>query len=68
MPTPVALSAALPGVLSKTEMANALGVTTRTVDRLVAGGLPYARLGGKRVFSAAVVADWLSARSVGRAA
>ncbi|MBF0327189.1 MAG: helix-turn-helix domain-containing protein [Alphaproteobacteria bacterium] len=58
------LSQAIPGLLSKGELARAFGVTPRSIDRYVAQGLPCVTIGGKRVFLADAVAAWVRAQHV----
>jgi hypothetical protein len=47
--------------LSKTEMAEHLGCTTRSIDLLCQQGLPYAILIGRRKFQISPVIAWLEA-------
>lgn len=60
-PAPEAPSAVMPLVYGRRELALALGISLATLDRLdAAGKLPAAvRIGSRKVWPRAAIADWL---------
>jgi excisionase family DNA binding protein len=59
---------AAPEYESKKQLAERLGVSTRTIDNLMVKGLPYLKLTGKLVrFPRVGVDDWLGRQQIRRA-
>lgn len=57
-----------PDYETKQELADRLGVSTRTINALMERGLPYLRLTGKLLrFSRAAVDRWLAEQEIRRA-
>lgn len=54
----------LEGFLTKSELATAWNVSERSIDRYVnqPDGLPFVRLGGRRLFPVEMCRNWLLAR------
>lgn len=57
--TPPAAHRTAAPLMTKTELARALRVTTRTIDRHVHDGLPFVRVGRRRRFDHAAVLAWM---------
>lgn len=58
-----ALSATAASKLTKTELATALRRSTATIDRYVAGGMPYDATGTRRGYDLEACRAWLAARA-----
>lgn len=53
------------GLVNRGEMAQLLGVSVATLDRLIADGLPFVRVGSHRKFNRDGVQAWLDQRGLG---
>lgn len=62
------LGAFLDGYIDKSELARQLGVSERTVDRYtdLPDGLPFVKLGRRRLFDVAQCRQWLADRTITR--